>query len=371
MPSLFQEILSHPAGKKVAFPAGILFPAGRADGSSSLDASQARSNTRRAKVSYLHSAINRRFVQDQFFVGPARIGVSPERAAIPSGRVTLVVCQAVVFFAVQELVAGRPVIVQSFPMAETKNYFIHATAAERYARGRPDLYPPIVRRICEVTGCSRFASALDVGCGTGLSTRAIARVADRVFGIDSSPEMLGQATGGPGIAYQQARAESLPFADRSFDLINVGLAFHWFVPDAFLREARRVLRDDGWLVIYNSGFLGQLHGEDDFARWHGSLYLARYPMPPRSQSDVTEEFVRPFGFALVQKETHDQDISMSSDQFVSYLLTQSNVIAVVEQGTECLEDAARFIIQGVAPFFDGQGRTLKWQSHIDFLRVWG
>jgi SAM-dependent methyltransferase len=254
-------------------------------------------------------------------------------------------------------------------MAEAKNYFSHATAAERYARGRPDLHPAIVRRICEVTGRARFASALDVGCGTGLSTRAIARVADRVVGIDSSPEMLGQATGGPGISYQQARAESLPFADRSFDLVNVGLAFHWFAPDAFLGEARRVLRDDGWLVIYNSGFLGQLHGEDDFAQWHGNVYLARYPTPPRSQSDVTEEFVRPFGFALVQKETHDQDISMSRDQFVNYLLTQSNVIAVVEQGSECLEDVAHFLVQGVASFFGGQRRILKWQSHIDFLRV--
>ncbi|HXY38010.1 MAG TPA: class I SAM-dependent methyltransferase [Planctomycetaceae bacterium] len=256
-------------------------------------------------------------------------------------------------------------------MADAKNYFIHATAAERYARGRPDLHPAIVRRICEVTGRPRFASALDVGCGTGLSTRAIASVADRVVGIDASPEMLRLATSGPGIAYQQARAESLPFADWSFDLINVGLAFHWFVPEAFLREARRALRDDGWLVIYNSGFLGQLHGDDDFAQWHRSVYLARYPTPPRPPADVTDEFVRPFGFALVKKETHDQEIPMSSDQFVGYLLTQSNVIAVVEQGSERLKDVAQFIIQGVAPFFGGQTRILKWQSHIDYLRVCG
>ncbi len=72
-----------------------------------------------------------------------------------------------------------------------------------------------------------------------------------------------------------------------------------------------MLADDGWLVIYNSGFLGQLHGEDDFAQWHRSVYLARYPTPPRSHSSVTEEFVRPFGFTLVQTETHDQEISMS------------------------------------------------------------
>jgi SAM-dependent methyltransferase len=260
---------------------------------------------------------------------------------------------------------------QSQQMAETKNYFIHATAAERYVRGRPDLHPPIVQRICEVTGRPRFVSALDVGCGTGLSTRAIARVADRVIGIDTSREMLGQATGGSGIAYQQARAESLPFADGSFDLVNAGLAFHWFAPDAFLREARRVLTDAGWLVIYNSGFLGQLHGEDDFAQWHRSVYLARYPTPPRSPSDVTDAFVRPFGLTLVQKETHDQDIAMSSEQFVGYLLTQSNVIAVVEQGSERLEDVAQFLVQGVAPFFDGQTRMLKWQSHIDFVWACG
>jgi ubiquinone/menaquinone biosynthesis C-methylase UbiE len=253
-------------------------------------------------------------------------------------------------------------------MVEAKNYFVHATAAERYARGRPNLHPPIVRRICEVTGRSRFASVLDIGCGTGLSTRALAAVADLVIGIDSSPEMLAQATAGPGIVYEQARAESLPFADGSFDLLNVGLAFHWFAPEAFLREARRVLTDDGWLVIYNSGFLGQLHGEDEFAQWHRSVYLARYPTPPRSYSSVSEELVRPFGFTLVQKETHDQEIPMSREQFVSYLLTQSNVIAVVEQGSEELERIAQFLSDAVAPYFHGQIRNLLWQSTLDFLR---
>jgi SAM-dependent methyltransferase len=253
-------------------------------------------------------------------------------------------------------------------MAEAKNYFVHATAAERYARGRPDLHPAIVARICEVTGRSQFGSALDVGCGTGLSTRALAQVAERVVGIDSSPEMLAQATGGPSIVYQQARAESLPFADRSFDLLNVGLAFHWFAADAFLREARRVLTDDGWLVIYNSGFLGQLHGEDDFAQWHRNVYLVRYPTPPRSPSSVSDEFVRPFGFTLVRKETQDQQIPMSRDEFVNYLLTQSNIIAKVEQGSEKLESIAQFISDAVAPYFHGQTRNLLWQSTLNFLR---
>jgi protein-L-isoaspartate O-methyltransferase len=59
-------------------------------------------------------------------------------------------------------------------MSKPVNYFTHATAAERYARGRPYQHPAIVRRICEITGVSRFESVLDVGCGTGQSTRAVA-----------------------------------------------------------------------------------------------------------------------------------------------------------------------------------------------------
>ena len=253
-------------------------------------------------------------------------------------------------------------------MAEAKNYFIHATAAERYARAAQSASP---HRAADLRGDRPVAICLRAGyrLRNGIINPALAAVADRVIGIDSSPEMLAQAEADPGIVYQQARAESLPFGDRSFDLLNVGLAFHWFAADAFLREARRVLQDDGWLVIYNSGFLGQLHGEDEFAKWHRSVYLARYPTPPRSYSSVTEELVRPFGFTLVQKETHDQEIPMSRDQFVNYLLTQSNVIAVVEQGSEELERVAQFLSDAVAPYFHGQIRNLRWQSTLDFLRL--
>jgi SAM-dependent methyltransferase len=253
-------------------------------------------------------------------------------------------------------------------MVPSPNYFLHATAAERYARGRPYYHPDVVRRIVEVTGRARFSSALDVGCGTGQSTRAIAEVADRVVGIDVSAEMLARTVPVPNAAFQRAAAEALPFAAESFDLVTVGMAFHWLDQEKFLAEAHRVLIEGGWLAVYNSGFLGELEEQPDFGRWYSQVYLKRYPWPPRAESDVSKELADRFDFTFVQRELVTHGIAMSREEFVNYHLTQSNVIAKVEQGTEKVETVAQVLSDAVAPYFDSGVRTMCWQSTIDFLR---
>jgi hypothetical protein len=50
-----------------------------------------------------------------------------------------------------------------------RNHFAHRDAAQRYAAARPYFHPLVVARIAASTGSTRFAHALDVGCGTGQS----------------------------------------------------------------------------------------------------------------------------------------------------------------------------------------------------------
>src|SRR5690349_9146362 len=109
------------------------------------------------------------------------------------------------------------------------NYFAYPTAAERYAKGRPFFHSVAMEKIrtvcCEAAHISR---ALDVGCGTGQSTTALLELTHTIIGLDSSAEMLAQAIRHAQVHYIQARAEHLPFADGTFGLLTVGLAFHWF-----------------------------------------------------------------------------------------------------------------------------------------------
>ena len=96
---------------------------------------------------------------------------------------------------------------------------------------------------------------LDLACGTGsqlVANRAVAAQA-RMVGIDGSRGMLRQARRkSPEICWLQADASALPLGGGSVDFISCQYAFHHFQDKAgVLRDAFRVIRAGGRLVIYN------------------------------------------------------------------------------------------------------------------------
>jgi SAM-dependent methyltransferase len=248
------------------------------------------------------------------------------------------------------------------------NHFAYRSAAARYAAARPYFHPIVVARIVAFTGSSWFERALDVGCGTGQSARAVAQIARAVEAIDISADMIAHADPHPRVRYHVAPAERMPFPDAQFDLATVGLAFHWFDQQAFLREAARVLKSGGWLVIYNHGFNGEMNENADFRRWAWEVYPKRFPAPPRGATVVNSELVTPHSFELIGSEKFANDESMSAEQLTAYLLTQTNVIAAVEAGTTPLAEAAEWIASGVSPFFNVSNRTMKFGGTIWYLR---
>lgn len=97
---------------------------------------------------------------------------------------------------------------------------------------------------------------LDLGCGAGHASFAVAPVARSVTAFDLSSEMLAVVAGAAqdrglhNIATKQGDVASLPFADASFCMVVTRFsAHHWLDVPAALREVRRVLKPYGLLVV--------------------------------------------------------------------------------------------------------------------------
>ncbi len=211
--------------------------------------------------------------------------------------------------------------------------------------------------------------ALDVACGTGQSTVALKEIASRVVGTDVSREMLARASREAGVRYVEASTEALPFADGSLQLITVALALHWFDRSRFLAEARRVLEPSGWLVIYDNGFFGEMKENPKHERWYREDYLVRYPSPPRKGEPLTDDECRKHGLRLVERESYTNEVSFSAEELMSYLMTQSNVTAAVEDGGESPESVREWLVESVAPMFGEPRGTFRFGGTIGYLQA--
>ena len=125
--------------------------------------------------------------------------------------------------------------------------------AARYDAARPrppaallDLVPPLL-------GGDRIRLVVDLGSGTGRSTRFWAGVADEAVGVEPSAEMRGyaaQATTEPNVRYIEGTGAGTGLTVGSADLVTASQSIHWMDPEPTFAEVARILRPGGVLCAY-------------------------------------------------------------------------------------------------------------------------
>ncbi len=185
--------------------------------------------------------------------------------------------------------------------------------AATYDRGRDhgpeflDLWMNVVS--AHVKG-QRTVRVLDLGCGTGRFTEALATRFDaQVIGVDPSKKMLEQARSKPSdarIRYAHGRGESIPLPDNSADLIFMSMIFHHFDnPQLVARECRRVLHDGG------TAFLRAGTRERISTYPYVDFFPASRPILEEvlSTSTFVREVFEAAGFCMVTSELVTQEIA--------------------------------------------------------------
>jgi 2-polyprenyl-6-hydroxyphenyl methylase/3-demethylubiquinone-9 3-methyltransferase len=133
---------------------------------------------------------------------------------------------------------------------------------------------------------------LDVGCGGGILSEAIARLGGEVMGIDVVPKNISIANNhakasGLTIAYEVTTAEDLLARDVSFDVVfNLEVVEHVAQPEGFMQSCGRLVRPGGMMVVATLNrtvlsYLAAIIGAEVILRWlpRGTHHWRKFVSP--------------------------------------------------------------------------------------------
>ena len=171
---------------------------------------------------------------------------------------------------------------------------------------------------------------VDLGAGTGLLSRPLARRADHVIAVEPDERMRAVlADSAPGIEAVSGRGEDLPLSDASADGVFASSAWHWMDPDLAVPEIARVLRDGGrfgliWTTRERD--IPWLRAAEWFREAHEQAGPDESPMP--RDSDGRRRVVLPDGspFTNIETQTFRYSRPMTPSALVDMLTTYSAVI---------------------------------------------
>ena len=143
------------------------------------------------------------------------------------------------------------------------------------ARGKHPAFARMLRDYLDAMGIDAARTVLDLGCGTGVAARAIARrpgFAGRVVGIDLGPALVAAAARlaaaeGLNIDFRVGDTRSLDLADGAFDAVVAHtLLSHVADPAAVVREMGRLVRPGGMIGIFDGDYASLTFGNPDPAQ---------------------------------------------------------------------------------------------------------
>lgn len=158
-----------------------------------------------------------------------------------------------------------------------------------------------------------FGTVLDVGCGDGQISRALASRGAEVTGIDPTErnlEVARERAGGP--VYVKAGADDLPFEDASFDAVVACLVFeHIDDVDAAIAEVARVLRPGGQFSFFLNHPLLQTPGSG----WIDDHIID----PPEQYWRIGPYLVETESIEEVEKDVHIRFLHRPLSRYVNAL----------------------------------------------------
>lgn len=248
---------------------------------------------------------------------------------------------------------------------------------KRIAQGyknRPFLHKQVIEIFQNDTGRQQYALGLDIGCGAGLSTKALKAICTNVIGTDISPEMIRVAREvcacDENITYLVSSAEDLTFeiADKKVDIVTAAGAIQWIDRELFLSNMSRIMNENGYLLIYDFAISDTMLENPAYTDWWYNQYLVEFPKPYRNESIWKNEDVTPYGFRMNNQIDLNMEHSFELESFIEFMMIQSNVNAKIEENGQEEKAIYKWFQQTLSPIFDNRNQRLLFKGYSWYLQ---
>ncbi len=249
-------------------------------------------------------------------------------------------------------------------MAASADIYKSERLATGYAYYRPAVHPHIMSRLGDWLQLTNpLPRALDIGCGAGCSTVALESLAEVVVGLEPIEMMLAhRAAVSTQAHFVIAKAECLPFATQSFDLLAAAGSLNYADLERFFPEAGRVLAASGGLAIYDFSEGRRLRADHRLEDWHDA-FKQRYPAPPGYALDVPELAYHRSGLRLQRYENFEVAVPMTHQSYVRYALSETRVELALSRGVPEAEIQA-WCESTLADIFDETPRDVLFDAYL-------
>jgi len=238
------------------------------------------------------------------------------------------------------------------PLANRASFDDVATLYDSIRPGYPEA---IYQDIAELSGVGPGGHVLEIGCGSGQASVALAKRGYRLDCIELGSAMASLARSKLA-EYEQARVRVGAFEDLEtrtrYDLIVSAQAFHWVPADRRCRKAAELLKDSGSLAVWWNRHV-RIPGDLGFFDVAQEIYAAHVPdlvtelagtRAPEQIAQMEEELRSSGFFEAIETRTHLWEESYDSAGYACLLGTYSDHLALSpEQRGSLLEDIRNLI----------------------------
>lgn len=211
-----------------------------------------------------------------------------------------------------------------------------------YHKYRPTPITEMLHQALNYLDRPKAKRVLDVGCGTGISTKVWENLADEIIGLEPSKDMIEIAKRtyhNNHIKFLVGFSNDIPLSSNSVDIVSCSQSFHWMEPKSTLKEINRVLKKNGILMIYDVIWPPSVNYE--FEKSYNDLFEKIRKLTKKLKEVIAYtwdkkrhlENVHESNYFKFLKETYfHKTEKLNTDQFIGIALSQGGLEALLKRG---------------------------------------